>query len=445
MKIAVIGSGISGLTCAYRLHKHHDITVYESESSIGGHTATKDVLVAGKHYAIDTGFIVYNDWTYPNFIELMDTLGVASKPTEMSFSVACENTGLEYSGNNLNTLFSQRSNLLKPRFWGMLKDILRFNREAVKDLEDGVIPPNASLGEYLESRGYGETFIHKYLVPMGSAIWSASIDTMKSFPLVFFIRFFKNHGLLSVNDRPQWRVIEGGSGSYLKPLTQGFSDRIHTDCAVKSVRRSDGGVSITLESGEVEVFDEVVFACHSDQALAMLEDPTDEELTVLSAMQYQMNEVVLHTDTQLLPQRELAWASWNYRLPETQQEDAVLTYNMNILQGIEAPVTFCVTLNYTDAIRPEHILGRYYYSHPVFTLESVAACERWEDINGVNKTWFCGAYWANGFHEDGCTSGIRVAEAIAQQSQSSISETAGAPENENVVDFENRVGTGDVA
>lgn len=416
MKIAVIGSGISGLTCAYRLHRHHDVTVYESEPIIGGHTATKDVLVEGKSYAIDTGFIVYNDWTYPNFIELMDTLGVASKPTEMSFSVACENTGLEYSGNNLNTLFSQRSNLLRPRFWNMLKDILRFNREAVKDLEDGVIAPNASLGAYLESRDYGEAFIDKYLVPMGSAIWSASVDTMKSFPLVFFIRFFKNHGLLSVSDRPQWRVVEGGSRSYLKPLTEGFSHKIHTHCAVSKVRRTENGVTITLASGKEASFDEVVFACHSDQALAILEDPTVDELAVLSMMKYQMNEVVLHTDTRLLPQKEMAWASWNYRLPAVQQEHAVLTYNMNILQGIEAPVTFCVTLNYSDAIRPESILGRYHYSHPLFTLESVAACERWEDINGVNKTWFCGAYWANGFHEDGCSSGIRVAEAIAKQS-----------------------------
>lgn len=415
MKIAVIGSGISGLTCAYRLHKQHDITVFESESSIGGHTATKDVLVGGKRYAIDTGFIVYNDWTYPNFIELMTTLGVESKPTEMSFSVACEKTGLEYSGNNLNTLFSQRSNLFRPRFWGMLKDILRFNREAVKDLEDGLIRPDASLGEYLEARGYGDAFVDKYLVPMGSAIWSASTDTMKAFPLVFFIRFFKNHGLLSVNDRPQWRVIAGGSRNYLKPLTEGFSDCIRTSCAVSKVKRSGSGASITLASGEIQEFDEVVFACHSDQALAMLEDPTDDELAVLSAMKYQMNEVVLHTDTSLLPERKMAWASWNYRLPETHQENAVLTYNMNILQGIEAPVTFCVTLNYTDAINPEKILGRYYYSHPMFTLESVAACERWEDINGVNKTWFCGAYWANGFHEDGCTSGIRVSDAIAKQ------------------------------
>ncbi len=419
MKIAIVGAGISGLTCAYLLHRQHQITVFESEPDIGGHTATKDVECDGQRYAIDTGFIVYNDWTYPNFIRLLDELGVDTQPTEMSFSVTCEQTRLEYSGNNLNTLFAQRRNLLNPSYWGMLKDIVRFNREAVADLESGVVNMEASLGAYLDGRGYGQMFAHKYLIPMGSAIWSASVKTMMEFPLVFFIRFFKNHGLLSVNNRPQWRVIKGGSRNYLEPLTRAFSDRIRRNCAVLSIRREAEGVWLKTADGDPEYFDQVVLACHSDQALKLLQDPGLEEQQVLGAMAYQSNDVVLHTDASLLPQRPLAWACWNYRIPKSTATDtdqqAVLTYNMNLLQGLESEQTFCVTLNQTDAIDPATILGRYQYDHPVFTRESVAACERWSEINGVNRTWYCGAYWANGFHEDGCSSGIRVARALGAE------------------------------
>lgn len=415
MKVAIIGAGISGLTCAHLLNDTADITVFEREAQIGGHTATKDVVVAGKTYAIDTGFIVFNDWTYPNFIRLMTKLGVSSKPTDMSFSVSNELTGLEYSGSTLNTLLAQRRNIVRPKFWGMLRDIVRFNRQAVEDLEQGLIDESATLGDYLLQRGYGKTFVSEYLVPMGSAIWSASSETMMEFPLVFFVRFFKNHGLLSVSDRPQWHVIEGGSRSYLEPLVRPFSDRIRTDAHIKCVNRSATGVSVVLDSGEVEQFDQVVFACHSDQALQMLGDVSEAEQSVLGAMEYQNNDVVLHTDERLLPKRQLAWASWNYRVRQHNQQRAVLTYNMNILQGLTATETFCVTLNDTDNIDPKTILGRYQYSHPVFSLESVAASRRWADINGVNGTWFCGAYWGNGFHEDGCSSGIKVATALGAQ------------------------------
>jgi predicted NAD/FAD-binding protein len=412
VKIAIVGSGISGLSAAYLLNKQHDITVFESEARIGGHTATVDVNVAGTDYAIDTGFIVYNDWTYPNFIRLMDELGVTSKETEMSFSVSCEMTGLEYGGNNLNTLFAQRRNLLNPKYLKMLWDIMRFNKQAIEDLDQQRIKPGITLGEYLDQNGYGKTFADKYLIPMGSAIWSASTDSMFKFPLLFFVRFFKNHGLLSVNNRPQWRVINGGSKSYIEPLTKGFADRIRLNSPVRKILRSEQGVELYLADGSSEQFDQVVLACHSDQALAMLVDASTEEQQVLGAMPYQANDVVLHTDESVLPGKRLAWSSWNYWLRSEQQEQAILSYNMNILQGIDAPVTFSVTLNATSDIDPSKILGRYNYAHPVFSLESVAATERWDDINGVNNTWFCGAYWANGFHEDGASSGIRVAKAL---------------------------------
>jgi len=412
LKIAVIGAGISGLTSAYVLQKEHDVTVFESGDTIGGHTATKDIEVDGQHYAVDTGFIVYNDWTYPNFIKLMDELGVKSQPTEMSFSVSCELSGLEYGGNNLNTLFAQRSNIFSPKYISMIKDILRFNKSSIEDLDSGKIAPDATLGDYLQANGYGQMFIEKYLVPMGSAIWSASIDSMFKFPLLFFVRFFKNHGLLSVNNRPQWRVIKGGSKEYLEPLTASFKDNIHTSSPIASVVRDSDGVTITTETGGVHRFDQVVIASHSDQALAMLSDASEAEKSVLGAMPYQENDVVLHTDDSLLPDKRLAWSSWNYWLREADQERAILTYDMNILQSIDAPVTFCVTLNATQEIAPDKILGRYNYSHPVFSLESVAASQRWQEINGVNNTWFCGAYWANGFHEDGVKSALKVTEAL---------------------------------
>lgn len=412
MKVAIIGSGISGLTCAHLLQQVADIHVFESAPQIGGHTATKDVVVDGEHYAIDTGFIVFNDCTYPNFIRLMDQLGVSSKSTEMSFSVTSELSGLEYSGSSLNTLFAQRRNFFNLNFYRMLRDIVRFNREAVEDLDTGLVSETTSLGDYLRFREYQKEFIENYLIPMGSAIWSASHETMMSFPLVFFIRFFRNHGLLSINNRPQWRVVEGGSRAYLEPLTRAFSDRITTSSQIVSVERSEQAVTLHFGDGRKQVFDQVVFACHSDQALALLKTPTNAEQQVLSAMAYQANDVVLHTDRSLLPKRTLAWASWNYRIRQQQQKHAVLTYNMNILQGLTAERTFCVTLNDTDNIDPKQILGRYQYSHPVFTLESVAASQRWSDINGHCRTWFCGAYWANGFHEDGCSSGIRVAKAL---------------------------------
>ncbi|MDB6062336.1 MAG: FAD-dependent oxidoreductase [Verrucomicrobiaceae bacterium] len=414
MKIAIIGSGISGLTAAYLLSRRHDITVFEAGAEIGGHTATVDIDIAGKTYAVDTGFIVYNDWTYPNFIRLMQQLGVQQQDTEMSFSVKCTRTGFEYSGSSLNTLFAQRKNLFNPKFWGMLRDILRFNREAQIDLDSGRIDAALTLGEYLKKNRYGDYFINRFLVPMGAAIWSASTQAMLEFPLLFFVKFFKNHGLLSVNNHPQWRVLRGGSRSYLKPLTKNFREHIRTSTPVAKIARTDAGVLISSTRCGDELFDQVVIATHSDQALALLADASGDEAQILGAIPYKNNDVILHTDASVLPRSKRAWASWNYHLTADSQPQAVLTYAMNILQGLDAPTTFCVTLNNTDAIDPQKILRRFVYAHPVFTAQGVNAQQRWSEINGVNRTWFCGAYWRNGFHEDGVVSALRVCTALGE-------------------------------
>ncbi|WP_339532560.1 NAD(P)/FAD-dependent oxidoreductase [Pseudomonas mucidolens] len=413
MKIAIIGSGISGLSCAYLLNRRHAVSVFEAGDRVGGHTHTVNVTVQGAPYAVDTGFIVFNDWTYPNFIRLLHQLGVPFKPTQMSFSVCDRQAVFEYNGNNLNSLFAQRRNILSPGFWGMLRDILRFNRQAPLDLQEQRISAEMTLGEYLQAGNYGPRFIRHYIVPMGAAIWSMSLADMLGFPLQFFVRFFKNHGLLSVNNRPQWCVIEGGSSQYIEPLTRSFNERIRLNCPVHRVTRTAEGVVVHSAAGS-ESFDKVVFACHSDQALALLETPSLAEQQILGAIPYADNDVVLHTDTRLLPDRKRAWASWNYRLDVNAHQQAAVTYEMNILQGIESPTTFCVSLNQTALINPLKILSRHTYAHPQYSLAAVAAQARWEELNGAQHTYYCGAYWANGFHEDGLVSALRVARAFGE-------------------------------
>ena len=403
MKIAIIGSGISGLTCAYYLNPTHDITVFEANDYIGGHTHTVNV----QNHAVDTGFIVFNDWTYPNFEKLMAELNVQSHNTEMSFAVVDSDNAFEYSGSNLNTLFAQRRNLLSYSFWRMLRDIMRYNREALRDLD--ALDAGLTLGQYLTQNRYSKRFISHYIVPMGAAIWSMPTNEMLDFPLRFFITFFKNHGLLSINNRPQWRVITGGSSAYIAPLTASFKDKIHLNTAVQKVMRINQQVQIHSTRG-VEQFDAVIFACHSDTALQLLNEPSALELELLTALPYADNDVVLHTDITRLPQRKTAWASWNYNLSTNQR--ASLTYNMNILQGIQSETTFCVSLNQTDWIAPDKILARFTYAHPQFSLSGVAAQARWTEISGVNNTYFCGAYWGNGFHEDGVSSALRVVAQI---------------------------------
>lgn len=413
MKIAIVGSGIAGLTCAYLLARRHEITVFEADARIGGHTHTVPVTVDGREYSVDTGFIVFNDWTYPNFIRLLGQLGVTFKPTEMSFSVNDPDTGLEYNGNNLNSLFAQRSNLLSPGFWGMLRDILRFNKEARRDLAEQRITADTTLDDYLKAGAYGERFILHYIVPMGAAIWSMPMAEMLNFPLQFFVRFFENHGLLSISKRPQWQVIEGGSSAYIAPLTASFKERIRLNCPVGRIDRDAHGVVIHSSAG-IERFDKVVLACHSDQALRLLGSPDDKEREILGALPYADNEVVLHTDTRLLPTRKRAWASWNYRLGGAGHTRAAVTYDMNILQGLQSDTTFCVSLNQSAGITPSKVLARFTYAHPQFSLAAVAAQQRWAEIDGAQHTHYCGAYWANGFHEDGVVSALRVAAAFGE-------------------------------
>ncbi|TGG95538.1 FAD-dependent oxidoreductase [Natronospirillum operosum] len=412
-RIAIIGSGISGLTSAWLLHPQHDITLFEANDYIGGHTNTEDVQAGGRTWPVNTGFIVFNDWTYPNFERLMAALdGVDSEPTRMSFSVKCEQSGLEYCGSTIGTLFAQRRNWFRPRFYRMVRDILRFNRESMELLNSGELPADMTLGEFFQTYGYGDWFVSKYIVPMGAAIWSSGEDDMLRFPALFFIRFFRNHGLLSVRNRPQWRTLVGGSRSYVAPITRTFADRIRLNTPVRSIERPDGDageVRITTDSG-TEGFDQVILACHSDQALALLKDPTAEEREILGAIPYTDNDVVLHTDASLLPRRQKAWAAWNYHIAEAGRTPVAVTYNMNILQNFDAaPETFCVTLNYTGPIAEDRIIKRFRYSHPVFTPGGMAAQARFHEISNHNRTHYCGAYWFNGFHEDGVNSALRVA------------------------------------
>ena len=419
MKIAIIGTGISGNVAAWHLCKEHEITVFEAGKHVGGHTHTHDIVHDGKPYAIDTGFIVFNDWTYPNFIALLDELGVESQPTNMGFSSRCESTGIEYNGSSLNQLFGQRRNLFRPRFHGMIRDILRFNHESRELIDRN--DESLSLGNYLDENHYGRLFIDNYIIPMGAAIWSTDPQQMLAFPACYFVRFFANHGLLNVKDRPQWRVIKGGSREYVKRLTAPFRDRIRLNQAVASVRRQPTHVEIRTFTGVTERFDQLFIATHSNQALQMLADPSEQEQAILGAIPYQKNDVVLHTDTSLLPKRRRAWAAWNYLRRKNENQRVSVTYNMNILQGIQTRDTFCVTLNDTRNIDPGKVIRRMQYDHPVYTPPGIAAQQRHREINGQRRTWYCGAYWRFGFHEDGVASALNALDNFWEHSDAQSS------------------------
>jgi len=409
MRIAVVGSGISGLASAWLLSKAHAVTLFEADRHFGGHTHTHDLERCGTRYAIDTGFIVFNRPHYPLLTRLLAELGVATQPTTMSFSVRNEASGLEYNPARLGTLFCQRRNLVSVRFLGMWRDLLRFYREAPALLDER--PPGPSLGAYLAARGFGAAFREEHLLPMIAALWSAPPGEVLGFPAQFVARFMANHGMLALRGRPVWHVVRGGSAAYVRALRARWNVCERSGCAVRAVRRAGEGVLLESAAG-AERFDHVVLACHSDQALALLLDASSLERDVLGAIPYQPNEVLLHTDTAVLPRERRAWAAWNALVPRAPGASCSVSYCMNLLQGIRAPETFVVTLNGAHAVCPQKVLRRMRYAHPLYTAGAVAAQRRRAELQGRQRTWFAGAYWGWGFHEDGLRSAVDVARAF---------------------------------
>lgn len=408
MRIAVVGSGISGLSAAWRLSQRHEVVLFERDDRLGGHTHTHAIRHEGRDWRVDTGFIVHNPVHYPRLAALFEELGVASRPTTMSFSVHRAD-GLEYNATTLDALFCQRRNLVSPRFLGMVADLVRFYRQAPALLE--APGPGPTLGGYLALNGYGDAFRDDHLVPMASALWSSPPSRILDFPARYLVAFMANHQMLQVRGRPQWRVVDGGSATYVERLRARWRVQERLRTPVRAVRRHEDGVQV-LHADGIEGFDHVVLACHSDQALALLEHPDPRERAILGALPYQENEVVLHTDARLLPRQRKAWAAWNAYVPGDPAAPCTVSYCMSLLQGLETNEPFVVTLNRTDAIDPSRVLQRMRYAHPVYTDASVAARARLHEIQGLRRTWFAGAYWGWGFHEDGIRSGEEAAAAI---------------------------------
>lgn len=412
MKIAIIGTGISGMTSAHLLSEEHELVVYETNSYVGGHTHTVDVSLNGKPYAVDTGFIVFNEKTYPNFIKLMKRLGVSWQKSVMSFSVQCEKTGLEFSPSSLNGLFIQRRNLLRPSFYRMLYDVSRFKKDSEKLLQTDDF--SLTLATFLKERNYSKAFVQHFIIPMGEAVWSADPVKFDEFPARYFAQFFKNHGFLNVKNQAQWLTIKGRSRQYIQPIIKSYTSRIRLDCPIASIRRFPDHVEVQPQNEAPESFDQVVIAAHSDQALALLADPTDAEKNILGEIPYQENQTVLHSDESLLPCNKAAWASWNYHIPREDTGRVAVTYNMNILQRIGAPQELCVSLNLNHVIDPTRIYRKLIYHHPVYNPGSLKARQSHSEISGRNRTHYAGAYWGYGFHEDGVVSALKVCEKFGK-------------------------------
>ena len=400
MKIAIVGSGISGNSLAYTLSKEHDITLFEKNNRLGGHSHTHEIISQGKKINVDTGFIVFNKKTYPLFTKLLDELNVHYEKSDMSFSVFSKDRNFEYNGTTLNTLFSQRKNIFNYKFIKMIYEIIKFNKVALTLLS---AKTEISLETFLRQNNFSDYFCKNYILPMGSAIWSSNINSMLKFPAVFFVKFFNNHGMLNINDRPQWLTVTNGSKEYVEKLTASIKKNIRLNCPVKAVKRNKDSVEITSSNGN-EIFDYIFFACHSDEALKLISDPSTEEKEVLSSIPYSKNEVTLHTDESIMPKNKLTWAAWNYNIDSTDDMPIALTYNMNILQNLKTQKTILVTLNDNGNIDPEKVLKKINYTHPLFSLRSVEAQKSYGIISGVNRTGYAGAYWGNGFHEDGISS-----------------------------------------
>ena len=400
MKIAIVGSGISGNSLAYTLSKEHDITLFEKNNRLGGHSHTHEITSQGKKINVDTGFIVFNKKTYPLFTKLLDELNVHYEKSDMSFSVFSKDRNFEYNGTTLNTLFSQRKNIFNYKFIKMIYEIIKFNKVALTLLS---AKTEISLETFLRQNNFSDYFCKNYILPMGAAIWSSNINSMLKFPAVFFVKFFNNHGMLNINDRPQWLTVTNGSKEYVEKLTASIKKNIKLNCPVKTVKRNKDSVEIKSSDG-TEIFDYIFFACHSDEALKLIIDPSTQEKEVLSSIPYSKNEVTLHTDESIMPNNKLTWAAWNYNIDSTNDMPIALTYNMNILQNLKTQQTILVTLNDNGNINPEKVLKKINYDHPLFSLRSVEAQKNYGIISGVNRTGYAGAYWGNGFHEDGISS-----------------------------------------
>lgn len=409
MKIAIVGSGISGLTCAYLLAESHSVTLFEKDDRLGGHTNTVQIEHEGRPLAVDTGFIVFNEQNYPNFCRLMNRLGVESRPTTMSFSVRDDSDDFEYGGSSAAGFVGTWKNLFRPRWWSVARGIARLAHDGTAALSE--LPPTATISDLCTSGRFSREFLKSYLLPMAAAIWSAPHDDLMRFPARFFLRFFYNHGMLDLRRRPQWRTVVGGSARYIDAMMRALGHRVDRRGRVTSISRHSGGAVVQSDDGE-RVFDAVILAAHSDQALSLLTDPTPTEREVLGAMPYQANDVVLHSDIRLLPRRQRCWAAWNYVLAGNSAHPAVVTYNMSMLQGLETQTPLCVTLNATERVDPARIIRRFTYAHPLYTMEGERARARWSEISGVRHTHYCGAYWGNGFHEDGVNSALRVCEQL---------------------------------
>ncbi len=406
MRLAVIGAGISGLVTAYLLFPKHEITVFEANGHLGGHSYTLEVTAGSRSYPVDTGFVVFNETTYPNFVKLLKRLGVTWQPANMSFSITNAQTGLEFGFRRINGLFAQRRNLVRPSFYRLLYDIWRFRRESGELSRDEAF--TITLGRYLADKHYSRPFVEDFIIPLGSAIWSADPRTFQDFPARYFAEFFRRHRFLNLRHRVKWQTVQGGSRQYVERLIRPFKDRVRLNCPVSEVKRQQDRVEVKPRQGEPERFDQVIIAAHSDQALAMLSDASEEEKEILGTFPYQENSTVLHTDMGLMPARRAAWASWNYYLPAGSPERVTVTYHMNRLQSLDAPEEFLVTLNRDREVDPAKIIKHLVYHHPVYTWQAPQAQHRWPEINGINRTYFCGAYWGYGFHEDGVVSALNV-------------------------------------
>jgi len=409
VRVAVVGSGIAGLASAWLLSRTHDVTLFERDDRLGGHTHTHDIALGERRFAVDTGFIVFNPAHYPLLTRLFAELGVDSQPTTMSFALKNARNGLEYNATDLRGLFVQKRNLVSPRFWRLLRDLARFYREAPALLVRDDVGP--TLGEYLDANGYSAAFADDHLIPMASALWSSPSARIREFPAKYLVQFMANHQMLQLSGRPQWRVVRGGSQRYVDALRARWTVHARPGCAATRVRRAADAVTIESAAGS-ERFDHVVLACHSDEALALLADASPREREILGALPYQSNDTVLHTDARLLPTRRRAWAAWNALVPREPTDHCTVSYCMNLLQSLDAPQPLIVTLNRTAEIAPEKILRRMSYRHPVYSQSSVAAQARKAEIQGAQRTWFAGAYWGWGFHEDGMRSAVDVALAL---------------------------------